>query len=59
MGPIDALKMALAKEEESIKLYQEFAAEPTAAQDIFEFLIAEEEKHRIFIQKKIAEFTRY
>lgn len=59
MGPIDALKMALEKEEGSIKMYEKFAAEHTAAQDIFQYLLAEEQKHKVFIEKKIAEFTRY
>ena len=58
MGPVEALKFALGKEIEAVEMYQGFAAEHSVARDIFEFLITEESKHRILIEKKIAELTR-
>lgn len=38
MGPVDALKIALSKEIESLELYQKFAYEHPAAKEIFIFL---------------------
>ncbi|MFH1046307.1 MAG: hypothetical protein V1727_05010 [Candidatus Omnitrophota bacterium] len=58
MGPVEALKIALEKEESAIKLYQKFLVEHTAAKDVFEYLLAEEEKHKTMINKKITELTR-
>ena len=59
MGPIDALKLALSKEEEAMKMYSKFSDEYPAAKDIFSFLVSEESKHKVLIEKKIAELTKY
>jgi len=55
MDPIEALELALSKEEEAIALYQKFCGEFTVSKDIFLFLANEEQKHKILIEKKIAE----
>ena len=57
--PVEALKLALAKEEEAIVLYNKLAIENPAAKDIFEFLSNEEHKHKKLIEKRILELTRY
>lgn len=58
MGPIEALNLALAKEKESIELYQKFSTEHQIAKDIFLFLMNEEYKHKQLIEKKISELTK-
>lgn len=55
MGPIEALELALQKELESIGIYRKFSADYPAAKDIFFFLLGEEEKHKLLIEKKIVE----
>ena len=57
MGPVEALKVALGKEIEALELYQKFSNEFPAAKDIFLFLIGEESKHKVMIEKKIVELT--
>jgi rubrerythrin len=52
------LKLALGKEKEAMELYTQFAQEHTVARDIFEFLIGEETKHKLLIEKKIVELTK-
>jgi rubrerythrin len=59
MGPIEALRLALSREKDSIKLYNKIYLEHKGLQETFLFLINEEEKHRQLIEKKIAELTRY
>lgn len=58
MGPVEALKFALGKEVEALELYKKFAADYSVARDTFEFLITEESKHKVLLEKKIAELTR-
>jgi len=58
MTPSEALKIALIKEEESIKYYRKMALEHPAIKDLLEMLVNEEEKHKNLIQKKIVELTR-
>jgi rubrerythrin len=57
MVPIEALKLALNKEKESIRLYNRLNLEHPALKELFLFLINEEEKHRQLIDKKIVEIT--
>lgn len=57
MGPVEALRLALAREEASIELYRRFAIEHKVAEEIFNFLFNEENKHKVLIEKKIAELT--
>ncbi len=58
MGPVEALELALQKEVQSIGLYQKFSADYPAAKDTFLFLLGEEEKHKLLIEKKIIELRR-
>jgi len=59
MGPIEALGLALSKEVEAIELYGKFSRQFPVAKETFLFLLGEEEKHKILIEKKIAEFKKY
>lgn len=59
MGPVEALKIALAKEEGSIAVYQKFSIEHQELRDTFLFLINEEEKHKKLIENKIVELTKF
>jgi len=59
MGPIEALKLALSKEEGSIKLYNELYLKHPEIKDLLLFLINEEERHKQLIEKKIVELTKY
>lgn len=58
IGPVEALKLALSREEASIELYRRFGAQHKVAEDIFTFLFNEENKHKILIEKKILELTK-
>ncbi len=57
VGPVEALKIALAKEIEAAAMYAELARDHKVASDVFLFLVNEETKHRQLIEKKIAELT--
>lgn len=59
MTPVEALKIALDKENNAITLYQNFIKDHPTVRDIFEFLLNEEYKHKQMIEKKISELTRY
>jgi len=57
MGPVDALKIALARETESINLYNQFYLQFPELKELLLFLVNEEEKHKQLIEKKITEVT--
>ncbi len=59
MVPVEALKLALVKEQNSIALYQKLNLEHPGLKDLFEFLINEEEKHKKLIEKRIQEATKF
>jgi rubrerythrin len=59
MGPIEALRFALDREIQSIKLYRRFSQDYPAAKDMFLFLLGQEEKHKNLIEKKIHELTKF
>jgi rubrerythrin len=59
MTPVEALKMALQKEEASIELYRELAAKHPAIKELLSSLLDEEFKHKKLIEDKIAQLTRY
>lgn len=59
MTPTEALKIALEKEESSVKLYTDLSKQHASLKDLFSFLINEEYKHKKLIQDKIVEITRY
>lgn len=58
MIEIEALKLALSKEQNSVKVYKKLLAEHPVLKDLFYFLLNEEEKHVVMIEKKIAELYR-
>lgn len=55
MGPIEALELALSKEKASIEMYNKFYLKHPEIKDLFLFLLNEEEKHKLLIEKKIVE----
>ncbi len=59
MTPVDALKLALSKEEQSIKLYRDLVAKHSEIKELLFSLVIEEEKHKQLIEKKISEITAY
>ena len=59
MIPIEALKIALKKEEASIKLYTDMAAKHSMLKELCAELLNEEFKHKKLIEQKIHELTKY
>ena len=59
MGPVEALEQALERENQSIVLYRCFMEEYPQVSDIFKMLLEEELKHKLFIERKIAQMSRY
>ncbi|MDP2940435.1 MAG: hypothetical protein Q8O13_10250 [Candidatus Omnitrophota bacterium] len=55
MIQIEALKLALSKEQNAVEAYKRLLAEHPALKDLFYFLLNEEQKHVAMIEKKIAE----
>lgn len=51
----EALKLALSKEQEAVVSYTKMLAEYPALKDLFYFLLNEEQKHVVMLEKKIAE----
>lgn len=58
MIEIEALKLALSKEQNAVGTYKKLLAEHPALKDLFYFLLNEEEKHVMLIEKKIAELYK-
>ena len=58
MTPVEALKIALAKEEVSIKLYKKLANEHSEIRELLYSLLNEEEKQKRLIETRISELTR-
>jgi len=54
MGPVEALKIALKKEEASIKLYQRMYLQYPEVKELVSFLINQEEKHKKMVKKAIS-----
>jgi rubrerythrin len=55
MVQIEALKLALSKEKEAVEVYKKLLIQHPVLKDLFYFLINEEEKHVLMIEKKISE----
>lgn len=53
MTPVEALQLALEKEDDALVLYRKLALEHPAVKDMFEFLVNEEEKHKKMLEAKI------
>ncbi len=58
MIELEALKFALSKEQNSVKVYKELLVQQPALKDLLYFLLGEEEKHVVMIEKKIAELYK-
>ena len=55
MIDIEVLRLALAKEEDAIKVYQKLLAEHPNLKDLLYLLVTEEQKHKALIEKKLVE----
>ncbi len=55
MIAIEALELALSKEQNAVATYKKLLAEHPGLKDLLYFLLNEEEKHVAMIEKKIAE----
>jgi rubrerythrin len=58
MVDVEVLRFALGKEEEAIKIYQDMIISNPGVKDLLYQLVTEEQKHKILIEKRIAELTR-
>ncbi len=58
MIELEALKLALSKEEDAVASYKKSLAEHPGLKDLFYFLLNEEEKHVAMIEKKIIELYK-
>ncbi|MFA5276216.1 MAG: hypothetical protein WC417_04930 [Candidatus Omnitrophota bacterium] len=59
MIDIEVLKLALAKEEDAIRVYKGMLIEHPNLRELLSLLVTEEQKHKALIEKKIAELMRY
>ena len=57
MLEVEALKLALAKEEAAIKTCQEMLIDYPALSELLSFLVNEEQKHEKLIEKKIVDLS--
>ncbi|HTY45793.1 MAG TPA: ferritin family protein [Patescibacteria group bacterium] len=57
MNPVEALEMALHKEESSIQMYENLSRQHPAIKELLLFLLVEEQKHKQLIAKKISEIS--
>lgn len=58
MTPVEALKLALSKEESSIEVYKKMINEHPVIRDLLTELLNEEFKHKKLIEEKIREIMR-
>lgn len=54
MVEMEALELALSKEKEAVEAYKKLSVEQPALRDLFYFLMNEEEKHVVMIEKRIS-----
>jgi len=59
MTPMEALKLALSKEEQSIDLYRDLSVKHPAIKELLIFLINEEMKHKKLIEQEMSKLSRY
>lgn len=57
MIEVEVLKLALAKEEAAIKTYQEMLISYPVLDELLSFLVTEEQKHKVLIEKKIVDLS--
>ncbi|HOW36444.1 MAG TPA: hypothetical protein PL155_08545 [Candidatus Omnitrophota bacterium] len=58
MVDIEALRLALSKEQDAIEMYQKLLLEHPNLADLINFLITEEQKHKKLIERKITDLSR-
>lgn len=58
MTPVEALEIALVKEDASIKLYRKLALKHKVIEELLISLVNEEEKHLKMIKERIYELTK-
>jgi rubrerythrin len=58
MVDVEVLEIALSKEKDAIETYQEMLLDHPNLTDLLSFLLTEEQKHKILIEKRIFELTR-
>jgi rubrerythrin len=58
MIQFEALKLALSKEQDAVVAYKKLLIEHPALKDLFYFLLNEEEKHVVMVERKIAELYK-
>jgi len=59
MIEIEALRLALSKEEDAIKTYQDMLVRYPALTELLSFLVTQEQKHKAMIEKKISDLSGY
>ena len=59
MTTVEALRLALNKETNSIDLYSDLAQKHSEIRELLTFLLNEEEKHKKLIEEKIVQVTKY
>lgn len=59
MTPVEALKIALAKEKAAIELYTKLSKEHSEIRQLLSELLTEEQKHKKLIEQRITQLTRY
>ena len=59
MTPVEALRLALTKEEASIELYKELSVAHPAIKELLSSLLDEEFKHKKMIEERIVQLTKY
>lgn len=58
MIEIEALNLALSKEQDAAESYKKLAVEHPSLKDLFYLLLTEEQKHAAMIEKKISELYK-
>ncbi|MFA5089991.1 MAG: hypothetical protein WC510_03005 [Candidatus Omnitrophota bacterium] len=58
MIELEALELALSKEQDAVGTYKKLLVEHPALKELFYFLLNEEQKHVAMIEKKIAELYK-
>jgi rubrerythrin len=59
MTAVEALELAMTKEQNAIDLYERMAEKYPEIRELLLSLVIEEQKHKKLIQDKIVEITRY
>ncbi len=58
MTTVEVLNLALSKEKQAIKLYQNMAVKHPAVRELLNFLANEEMKHKKMIEEEISRINR-